>query len=516
MRADRMTLPLYVPAAGPVSGLLRRVGRPLALVLLAALYGIAVAYLPPQLIVLPMIPIVVMLLLVLWMLPDQATFPKATLGAAFTWFIVLYYVWPAYIAIALPGLPWFSAGRIALLVLMVVALYSVAISRTLRQQMFTVARASRVVGVLFAVTLVAQTLPLLWSSTPFGTLSKFVNYQMYWTAVLLIGCYLFTAPGRVLAFAKLIVGLAIGLAAFGIVEHFQQRLPWDGNIPSFLRVDEKLLSTVLSAQGRDILGGYRVHSIFTVSLIFAEFLAMAIPFLLYLFEHARSGAVRALLAAGWVTIAVCILYTDARLGRIGFILTNGGYALMWALRLRRRRPGFLSTAVMLAFPVAAAAGIGVIFASHRLHAMVFGSEAYASSNDARGAQWAMGLPKILHNPLGYGAGSAGYVLGFTSQAGQLTIDSQFLKTTLEFGVVGALATYLMLLAAGWIGIGLGLRRDDGEYGLAGAAGLMLVTDVVIKAVLAEDYNNSLSYLGVAMILALLVRARGDALQGPAR
>jgi len=155
----------------------------------------------------------------------------------------------------------------------------------------------------------------------------------------------------------------------------------------------------------------------------------------------------------------------------------------------------------------------VIFASHRLHALVFGSEAYASSNDARSAQWAMGLPKILHNPLGYGAGSAGYVLGFTSQAGQLTIDSQFLKTTLEFGVVGAVATYLMFLWAGWLGVRLSVRREDGEFGLAGAAGLMLLTDVVIKSVLAEDYNNSLSYLGVALILALLARARTDAAPG---
>ena len=57
MRADRMTLPLYASAASASSWRLRRVARPLLLVMLAALYGIAVAYLPPQLIVLPMIPI---------------------------------------------------------------------------------------------------------------------------------------------------------------------------------------------------------------------------------------------------------------------------------------------------------------------------------------------------------------------------------------------------------------------------------------------------------------------------
>ncbi len=506
MRADRMTLPLYAAAAADTPSFLRRGRRQILLLLLAALYGVAMAYLPPQLVVLPMIPIIVLLLLILWMLPDRATFPEHSLEQSFSWFVALYYLWPSYIAIALPGLPWFSAGRIALLVLMVIALYSLATSSVFRRQMFVTAQTSKTVWTLFLVQLGAQVVPLLLSSTPFAVLTHFANNQMYWTALFFIGCFLFVTPGRATRFAALFVGLAIFLSVFGVLEHYQERLIWAGHIPSFLKVDnDRLLDIVMSGQARDFFGGYRVHSTFTVSLLFAEFLSLALPFLLHWMVTGQSRWLRFGMMLGWVPIALCILYTDSRLGKIGFIVAHVGYALIWGLRRRRRNPGFLSTAVVAGFPVAAALGLTLMFASHRVHVAIMGSEGYTASNDARYEQVAMGIPKILANPLGYGAGSAGYILGYTSPGGQLTIDSQYLKTTLEFGVIGALAIYAMFLWAAWLGLRLYFRANEREIELAGPAGLMLLSYVVIKGVLAEDYNYTLAYLGVAMVLALLAR-----------
>lgn len=506
MRADQITLPLYTLAAIGSPSWWRRGLRLFLLLALAALYGVGMAYLPQQLIVLPMIPIGVLLLLALWMLPDRTDFPERTLMAAFTWFVMLYYLWPSYIAIALPGLPWFSAGRLALLVLLVIALYCLSTSSVFRHELLASARASRMVWALLLIELASQAAPILYNQAPFNVLAKFINDQIYWTVPFLVGCFVLGRPGRVEHFVRTMITIVVILSIFGFLEHYQQKLFWEGHIPSFLKVDnDQLLDTIFSSQRRDYIGTYRVHSTFSVSLIYAELLVLVLPFVLHGFVTAQTLKRRLKMAAVWLLMVPNILYTDTRLGKIGFIIAHIGYALMWALRARRRNANFLSTAVVVAIPVLAAIGLGVIFASHTLHAMVFGSEGYAGSNDARVDQMNMGIPKILHNPLGYGAGTAGVVLGYRSPGGQLTIDSQYLKTALEFGVIGMLATYAAFLWAGWLAVKMYFQTRDPEFELAGPTALLLVNYVVIKGVLAEDYNNTLGYIAVAIVLALLAR-----------
>jgi len=517
MRADQMTLPLYTRAVIDSPPLWRRGLRVVLLVALAALYGVGMAYLPQQLIVLPMIPIVVLLLLSLWMLPDRAAFPERTLTAAFTWFVALYYLWPSYIAIALPGLPWFSAGRLALLVLLVIALYCLATSSVFRRELLASAQASRVVWALLLIELATQALPIFYSQGPFTVAAKFINDQIYWTAPFLVGCFVFGRPGRVQRFIRTMIIIVVTLSIFGFLEHYQQKLFWEGHIPSFLKVDnDQLLDTIFSSQKRDYIGTYRVHSTFSVSLIYAELLVLVLPFVLHGFATAQTVKHRLMMAAAWLLIIPNILFTDTRLGKIGFIIAHIGYALIWALRTRRRNASFLSTAVVVAIPVLAAIGLGVIFASHTLHAMVFGSEGYAGSNDARVDQMNMGIPKILHNPLGYGAGTGGMVLGYRSPGGQLTIDSQYLKTALEFGVIGMIATYAAFLWAGWLALKLYFQTSDRELELAGPTALLLANYVIIKGVLAEDYNNTLGYIAVAIVIALLARYQRSKQREPAR
>ena len=506
MRADQMTLPLYTRAVVQSPQWWRRGLRLFLLVALAALYGVAIAYLPQQLVVLPMIPIVLLLLLALWMLPDRAAFPERTLMAAFTWFVVLYYVWPSYIAIALPGLPWFSAGRLALFVLIVIALYCLSISSVFRRELLVSAQASRVIWALLLVELTTQVLPIFYNQAPFTVASKFVNDLIYWIAPFFIGCFVFGRPGRVRHFVKTMIIVVVTLCVFGLLERYQQKLFWEGHIPSFLKVDnDQLLDTIFSSQQRDYIGSYRVHSTFSVSLIYAELLVLVLPFVLHGFATAPTLRRRMMMVGAWLLIVPNILYTDTRLGKIGFIIAHIGYALIWALRARRRHASFLSTATVFAIPVLAAISLGVIFASHTLHSMVFGSEGYSGSNDARMEQMNLGIPKVLHNPVGYGAGTSAWILGYRSPGGQLTIDSQYLKTALEFGIIGMLVTYAVFLWAAWLALRLYFETRDRELELAGPAALLLVNYVVIKGVLAEDYNNTLGYIAVAMVIALLAR-----------
>lgn len=508
MRPDKVTMPLYTRPIVVSSPLWRRLWRLFLLLALAALYGVGIAYLPLQLIAVPIIPIILLLLLSLWMLPDQATLPERALQTTFTWFIVLYYVWPSYIAIALPGLPWFSAGRLALLVLMVVALYCLSTSNKFRTVIIETAKASRVIWSLFLVGLVAQLMPTFFNASPISIITRLINDQMYWTAPFLIGCYVFRQPGRTTHFIKTMVTIITILSLFGLLERYQQGLFWAGHIPSFLKIDDdKLFDVVFSSQMRDYIGTYRVHSTFAVSLIYAELLVLILPFIIHGIVIAKTFRLKLLLTFIWLIVGLNIFFTDSRLGKIGFIIAHFGYALMWAVRYRQRIASFGATAVTFAIPAVVALGVGLIFASRRLHALVFGSEGYAGSSDARVDQIAMGIPKILHNPLGYGAGTAGRVLGYRIPGGQLTIDSQFLKTALEFGVVGMVAIYGLFVWATWLAVRIYFGSRDSETDLAGPTALLLVNYVVIRSVLAEDYNNTLGYLAVAIVVALLIRHR---------
>ena len=506
MRADQITLPLYTQVATGSPALWQRGLRLALLLALAALYGVAMAYLPPQLVVLPMVPIAVLLLLALWLLPDRSTFPERTLVASFTWFIALYYLWPSYIAIALPGLPWFSAGRLGLFVLILVALYCSSISSVFSRRMLETAQASPVIWALLLTELVAQTLATLLTRQPITAASKFANDQMYWTIPFFVGCFIFSKPGRVTSFARTMVIIVVTLSIFGFLEHAQQKLFWEGHIPLFLKVDnDQLLGAVFSGQAREYFGTYRVHSTFSVSLIYAELLVLVLPFVLHWMVMAKTLRLRLTMIAAWLLIVPNIMFTDTRLGKIGFIIAHIGYALMAALRARARKATFATSAAVVAIPVIALMLLSLIFASHTLHSMVFGSEGYAGSTDARYDQLAMGIPKILRNPLGYGAGTSGVVLGYRDPAGLLTIDSQYLKTTLESGVIGMLATYGVFLWAAWLALRMYFTSRDPEVELAGPIALLLMNYVVIKVVLAEDYNNTLGYIAVAMVAALAAR-----------
>lgn len=210
--------------------------------------------------------------------------------------------------------------------------------------------------------------------------------------------------------------------------------------------------------------------------------------------------------ATWLLVVPNIMFTDSRLGKIGFIIAHIGYALMWAVRARQRRANFATTATIVAIPIIAAMALGVIFASHTLHMMVFGSEGYSGSTDARFDQMTLGIPKILHNPFGYGAGTGGSVLGYRSPGGMLTIDSQYLKATLEFGIIGMLAVYGLALWAAYQAVRIYFDTHDSEAELAGPVALMLLIYVVVKSVLAEDYNNTLAYIAIAVVAALTSRA----------
>ena len=163
---------------------------------------------------------------------------------------------------------------------------------------------------------------------------------------------------------------------------------------------------------------------------------------------------------------------------IGFLSAALLYPLYLALRLRKRKMQDLAANLAVyAYPVATVVAGILILSIDGLRLRVLGGGVTASSNEARSVQWHMGIPMVLHNPIGHGIGMAGQTLGFRAANGMLTIDTYYLSVLLELGVVGFIVYFGMFLyAAAMAGLtAYSDTTDDRELKLLAPAMIALLS-----------------------------------------
>ena len=74
-----------------------------AIIGLAAFYGLLASVLPMQLLFIPLVPILILVALILWMMPDVGGLQIERMQTLMWWFIGLGILWPNYVAFDLPG-----------------------------------------------------------------------------------------------------------------------------------------------------------------------------------------------------------------------------------------------------------------------------------------------------------------------------------------------------------------------------------------------------------------------------
>ena len=505
--APAAVLPLYTRAPAAPS-LRRRIAVMLAQLAVAAVYGVAVIALPPNLWVLLGLPVVVCLLAALWLMPDRGVFPLKAISRSTGVLFVLMILWPSYIAVVLPGLPWLTPTRFALFVVTLFFLYSVSTSALLRRHLATVARSSPLLWLAFLVWQASMFYTAPFSHQIGATAKALIDNQLRFTEVFFVGCLIFARRGTPTRTIAWLLVLAIVCAVDGFIELRLEYPPWANHIPSFMRVDDAMLANILGSQARSADGLYRVRGPATNSLIFAEFLALCVPFIIHWLLTSRSLLVKALMVVTWGIVTAAILTTQSRLGLVGTIVALGIYVPLWAYRQwRADRTSIIGPSILIGAPLVALALIGVVFSSHTLSQRVLGGGAQAASTEARAIQRHMAVPKLEANPIGHGLGQSGYVLGYVNPAGIVSVDSHYLTTLLDLGIPGALGFYGMFLVGGVLGARLYLTTADRETELAGPLGAMCLVFVVIKAVLSEENNHSLVMLFLGMLVALWARER---------
>lgn len=350
-----------------------------------------------------------------------------------------------------------------------------------------------------------STFALVFTGSYFSfSIGKWANNQIYWTLLFFVSAYICRKEGGITAIAKGLIIASIVTALISIPEFINKRVPWIGYVPRFLIGDPEIYAIVSDSQSRLNFDQYRARSSFNVSLSFAEFLSLGLPFLLHAAVMAKKFLNRCylILATILVLYAMSIL-TGARSGMIGLIVGLFGYAAFWAFRRwKTKSHDLVGAASFFAFPAAAIAFAGLVLTWNRLKVMVIGGGQHSFSDNAREVQWDRAFNNLMTNPLGFGTSRAGQVIGYKNLAGVGTLDSGYINLLIDTGIIGFVAFYVMNLTAIFYGLRIAVRTDDKDLQFGAPAAIALTSLLIIKSVLSQPENLPVAFVLCGAVAAL--------------
>lgn len=471
-------------------------------------YGAAFALIGPFMLLPVVAPLPVMALFAIWALPEARTAPVKTLAALMFAFVACLVLWPNYLALALPGLPWITMLRITGFPLVFILLVCVSISRDARARIAAALRATPLVWKGLVAFVVLQTLSIGLSSHVFSSLDRWVVAQTTWTAIFFASVHVFLKPQRVERMATLIWALAIIICAIGILEWRHSQVPWAEHIPSFLQIESDSVKRILAGSRRAVNGVYRVQSTFSTPLGLGEYLALSMPFVLQFALGAYKWPTKVAALVSAPLLLFVALISGSRLGLIGCLLSFLFYVIAWSvMEWRKERPNPLAPLLIVSYPMLFVGAIASTFLVGHLRHVVWGDGSQQFSDEGRREQWRMGIPKILSHPWGHGIGTGADVLGYVTPQGDVTIDSYFLLVLLEYGVIGFIIYYGMLLIAVFYAVRATLKAPTRvrEYAFLVPLAIAVVNFFIVKAVFSEQDNHPLVFMMLGMIVALVFR-----------
>lgn len=486
---------------------------PAALGLICLTYGFFFAITAPYLIVPMAAPVAILGALSIWALPETNSVPTQPMELFFSALLIGLVLWPNYLALTLPGLPWITMIRLVGLPMAFCLLINLSMSRKFRNSIFEVVdRVPRFLQVLLLFS--ANTFLSLPLSHNIGTsLNQILLQQLNWTGVFLISVYIFRTSGRAERYLALLLMLAIPVAAMAFLEFQEQHVLWSANVPSFLKVEDPAAQLALSSAVRGATGLYRTKATFSTPLGLAEFISLMTPFAMHWAVERYPLILRLLGLLMLPIIYMVVRMTDARLGVLGYLISILAYLLLWSLvRWRRRLNDLLSAMLVYAYPAAFAALFAASLFVHKIHVLIFGGGAQAASNLHRGHQFEMAQAALLKNPIGYGAGQSGYAMGYG--AGDfIAIDSYYISLALDYGVLGLIlyvAMFAIIITSAVRTILRTSRADDRELTTLIPLAAFLSTFLMVRGVFAQPDIHPIIFALLGMTVSLVARAQNEA------
>lgn len=482
-----------------------------AVVAASAAYGALFAASSDHINVVLIAPLVGLVGLAVWALPD-GFFPAPTKTLRFLTLSALFAlaVWPNYLAIAPPGLPWITLNRLLGLALLSSLLVCLSVSETFRKQLLGIFASSPLLWRALLAFGAIQIFSVIVSVNVPMSIDGLITVLVSWAAVYVASAFVFAEPGMAHRWTLVLWASVIVVGLISVGEYREGRILWAGHIPSLLRIEDPDVQRILAGVHREALNQHRVQGTFTTPLGLSEFMALSLPFIVNFAIGKYSMVMRIAAAATLPVMVFAIIVTQSRLGMVGV----GVSALMFvfffgAQRLRRDGNDIVGRAILFSYPVLACLFVAASFFVGHIRHVVWGTGATADSTQARFGQWQAGIPKILARPWGYGLGQGASSLNWTIASGLVTIDSYYLTLSMEYGVFGLLLYVWALVAAIAMAVRLALAGEykDREAALIVPATIALANFVVIKTVFSQQDNHPMIFMVLGLVTALAYRAR---------
>ncbi len=467
-------------------------------------YSFFILLLPIQVMLPFMLPMIVLYGFALWSLPVTNRPPPKILDTLFWLYLGSLFLWPNYLALTIPGLPWITAARLLGAPLVLIVIWCAFTSAPFRAEMAKARAAMPVmIWAMFAFS-VLQVISIGFSDALFITVNRVVNNLMTWTAMFFAAIWVFRDVAKVRLWIVAYVVMTAILCLMAIAEGLKGGVLWATSVPSFLKPPDPIVDEILAGSYR-LTGQYRVQATQTTPLSLAEMLALAIPLMFYVLNRYPRPWVFAAMAALDVAIIYTLLLADSRLGFISLILGHmlALFYFGWQ-QWRRSRGSLVGPAITVMYPAAGAALVVVVLSIQSVKTRVLGSGQHQYSDQAREDQWRMGMEKIWESPLfGFGADRGGIKVGYSSPGGELTIDSYYLSILMDYGFLGFLLFYGMFIYAIAKSLGAAFSDRSADMRLLYAVfGIFLAEFLLIKSVLSQAANHPFIFMAFGALVAL--------------
>lgn len=477
------------------------------IIFMGLFYGFSIVLLPPVLLLYVSFPILFLLALVLWAMPDEGSGPVALVSLGLFGFNAALFFWPDYMAIQIPGFAWISFRRLWSWFLSGALLLCLAMSSEIRHKLRDRVAVTRPFWILAGLYFLWQWFTIPMSGTPARSLNIVLNQFFIWGIPLIAAVYLFDSYKRIRRWEILVLIAGVVNCVIAALEVRNGELLWANHIPSFLTVEDETLQRILGGAVRD--GHYRATSVFTVSLCLAEFLSILAPFALRrAFATNRLGPILFWLAFD-VMLWAAILLTHSRLGIIGWMVSHAVFLLLWGWkRWATKARDLLGPAISLSFPFGATALLISMFTVPAVRVRTLGGGSTGFSDAARQVQFSTFWPKLFKNPLGYGSGQSGGILDYRLPSGLITVDSYFITTGIDYGLVGLVCFYGMFLYTFYLMGQTYLTSDSKESEMALPIACAISVLFIIRLVLSQPDNVPLIFVVFGMAVALYAQTVG--------
>lgn len=476
-----------------------------SLILFSMIMGFTIAVFGLRGWFLPSVPIILLAGLALWMAPDVDTKLDGAIERSYFIFWGFALIWPNYIALNIPGLPWISFERLSMMITAIISLTAISMSSRMRGELADVLTSNKVLLRFFLCWVLIHALMLMVGQLEAA--GRWVHHSLVWHLLFILSAWVMVKPGRALRLNSLIL-LAIGLTAAVVIPEFRNAKPiWVDYIPGFLGIDPELQELLQFGVVRG--ENYRARSIFVVSLVYAEYIGMLLPFVLLAIVSARSGWSRAGSLALLSLVATAAYLTQARSAMIALLVGTSVFAAIWVFRRFREnyvRRDVISAGMLYGSPIVGLSAVIVALTVPRFRVRILGGGQHAASDNARELQWEMAIPQILKNPIGYGMGSSERVVPYTNLAGKWTIDSYPINLLIEYGVPGFVAFVGFFATAIYLGTKTYMRaQGNPEEELSGAAAVGILSFLITRLILSSEAGQTIAFGFAGVILGLYYR-----------